>query len=161
MVLRRMAALVENFRIVGHPLFRRADLALFTRRFRPLSPVRDMIGSQAVKAQHALVRSGLPLASSGVWSDGTWTAIEAYPSPTRTSRCLTPGFTRLREEAWRRPTHSKNARQDLDDAVWCALVAAWWALSPQTFANPPDDPTTRQEGWIWLPKDCGPPIGKV
>ena len=50
-------------------LFRAQDLALFTKGHRPLSMVRDMIGSQSTKGIHFLQRARLLPVATGVWGE--------------------------------------------------------------------------------------------
>ena len=81
-----MVELVAHGRLADVPpeadcnpyLLRAQDLALFGKGCRPLSPVRDMIGSQSTKGIHFLKRAGLSRARTGVWSRGRISGIETY-----------------------------------------------------------------------------------
>ncbi|MCO6429103.1 hypothetical protein [Nitrosomonas communis] len=48
----------------------RTERLLFGQGLAPLSPVKDMIGSQASKGMHVLARFSRQIASCGVWTDG-------------------------------------------------------------------------------------------
>ncbi|MBX3125534.1 MAG: DUF429 domain-containing protein [Polyangiaceae bacterium] len=141
-------------------LFRQCELTLFERGFRPLSAVRDLIGSQASKGLHYLRKMGFQQVAPAVWQTESWTAIETYPSPARTSPLLQEHHARLRqsEPFLRKAGVGKNAEADLLDALWCALVAALWGLDRGRLAGPDgaDELLVSQEGWIWLPADCTP-----
>jgi len=71
---------------IGHSdtnpyLFRHTEQFLFDHGLKPLSAIKDMIGSQATKGMHVLARFAPKAAQCGVWTDGDMlTAIEAYPS---------------------------------------------------------------------------------
>lgn len=50
-------------------LHRQTEFFLFERGKHPLSPIKDMIGSQATKGMHVLHRYGLSRTRCGVWGD--------------------------------------------------------------------------------------------
>lgn len=157
---RRMIELVTIGTVVDIPpeadknpyLFRAQDLALFAKGHRPLSMVRDMIGSQSTKGIHFLRRAKLFPAAVGVWSRGTTVAIETYPAAAIADieiACLTEQiFVDLlsrekepRSEAW---------QTDVRDSVSCALVALMHRLRPERLEAPGTE-ADATEGWIWLP----------
>lgn len=125
-------------------LFRRTERLLFDQGIQPLSPIKDMIGSQATKGMHALARFAPHRLRCGVWSDGAGlTVIEAYPAPCKHSaklQALTGHYSPL--------DHA-----DKTDALTCALVAWLFDQDPEQLAAPNGD-VPEVEGWIWLPKDC-------
>lgn len=133
-------------------LFRRQELTLFECGRRPLSVVRDMIGSQSTKGGHFLRRAQLAPASLGVWGLGRVTAIETYPAvalataefANQTAQVLTGLLkreTQNRSEAW---------RTDVRDAIACGLVAMLHRRQPQRLEAPSAEADSA-EGWIWLP----------
>ena len=131
-------------------LFRPQELALFERGLRPLSAVRDMIGSQSTKGIHFLQRTRLALESRGIWEAPHATALETYPAVVRkdrdaeelTQRILSGVETGRHKAPW---------IEDVRDAIACAVVAAWFRREPTRLAPPPEG-TDAREGWIWLPR---------
>ena len=127
-------------------LFRQTERCLFEQGIRPLSAVKDMIGSQATKGMHALAKFAPQVERCGVWSDGAaLTAIEAYPAPCRHSALMNALL--LPHAEWRRANH-----QDKVDALVCALIAYCFEVQPETLVQPDGDVPV-SEGWIWLPQD--------
>ncbi len=126
-------------------LHRLTERHLMRHGLRPLSPLKDMIGSQATKGMHVLARFAPRIGACGVWTDGagTLTAIETYPAGCRRSRHL--GSLRARMPPMPGP--------DEEDALLCALVAWLYAFHRGRLAPPPVDAPER-EGWIWLPCDA-------
>jgi hypothetical protein len=123
-------------------LYRRTERFLFERGIRPLSPVKDMIGSQATKGIHALAKFAPLVESCGVWTDGSgFRAIEAYPSAAKKSRAF---MSRLEGAA-------NLGHEDLDDARICALLALLFEQEPGVLVGPPAGIPDR-EGWIWFPE---------
>ncbi len=51
-------------------LFRQTERHLFDRTLKPLSAVKDMIGSQATKGMHVFAKFAPIVESCGVWTDG-------------------------------------------------------------------------------------------
>lgn len=156
----RMIDLVTQGALVDVPpeadknpyLFRAQDLALFTMGHRPLSMVRDMIGSQSTKGIHFLQQARLRRIATGVWGrDGT-VAIETYPAPALRDdseiRELTPPLLADATGRESKPP-SDPWRADVRDAIACALVALLHRRRPERLTAPGEtaDPT---EGWIWL-----------
>lgn len=157
---RRMIELVTTGAVVEVPpeadknpyLFRAQDLALFTKGHRPLSMVRDMIGSQSTKGIHFLQRARLLPAGTGVWGRDSTVAIETYPAAAvrdvevarLTSQLLADLIGRenkQRSDAW---------QADIRDAISCALVALLHRSQPERL-EAPDEGADATEGWIWLP----------
>ena len=128
-------------------LFRQTERYLFEHGTRPLSAVKDMIGSQATKGMHALAKFAPKVARCGVWTDGgTLTAIEAYPSPCKHSALMNALL--LPYAKWRQAN-----LQDKVDALTCALIAYCFQKTPEKLTQPGEDVPV-SEGWIWLPKDA-------
>lgn len=124
-------------------LFRYTERYLFEHGLKPLSAIKDMIGSQATKGMHALARFTPKAQRCGVWTDGAdLTAIEAYPSACKGSATVKG----LRER------FGSLGHADLDDALTCALLAYLFTVRPDTLAVPPES-TPVSEGWIWVPQD--------
>ena len=157
---KRMIELVTTGAVVDVPpeadknpyLFRAQDLALFTMGHRPLSMVRDMIGSQSTKGIHFLQRARLLPVATGVWGRESTVAIETYPAAavrdvevgTLTSQLLADLIGRENQQrsiAW---------QADIRDAISCALVALLHRNQPQRL-EAPDEGADATEGWIWLP----------
>jgi len=128
-------------------LFRTTERYLYERGVKPLSPVKDMIGSQATKGLHALAKFAPNWLSCGVWGDGeNLQVIEAYPSPCRHS-------DRIRALAGSYSNHATLNHPDKQDALTCALVASLFATD-RTSLIPPEPTTPDSEGWIWIPRDA-------
>jgi hypothetical protein len=146
-------------------VFRRTEQALVARGLfpsgrTPLSTVRDMIGSQSSKALYFLRKAGMTQRTRAVWTTPKWTAIETYPTPVRTSRMLQPHFERLRSDpGFVKCLKVARAAADVNDSLWCALVAATWAFSTDALVPAPENDVIASEGWIWVPSDCTTPIG--
>lgn len=132
-------------------LFRQTERRLFEQGVRPLSAVKDMIGSQATKGMHALAKFAPQVACCGVWTDGdALTAIEAYPSPCKHSALMDALLLPYTE--WREVNH-----QDKVDALTCAMIGYCFQVRPETLVQPGDGVPV-SEGWIWLPKDALPEV---
>lgn len=125
-------------------LFRQTERFLFERGLKPLSAIKDMIGSQATKGMHALAKFAPHVSRCGVWSDGTTlTAIEAYPSACKGSATV---------KALQQP-FGKLPHDDLDDALTCALLAHLFDREHDDLIFP-DNTVSKSEGWIWIPRDA-------
>lgn len=124
-------------------LFRQTERYLFERGLKPLSAIKDMIGSQATKGIHALSKFAPCIESCGVWTDRKkLRAIETYPSGCRHTPVVK---ARLKGQ-------QPLAHDDLDDARVCAVIACLFATHRSTL-NAPLPETSSREGWIWLPKE--------
>lgn len=67
-------------------LYRETERFLIAGGHRPLSAVKDMIGSQSTKAIHVLARFTPDVKGTGVWcGPGRTESIEAYPAVARKS----------------------------------------------------------------------------
>jgi hypothetical protein len=123
-------------------LFRQTERHLFEQGLRPLSAIKDMIGSQATKGMHVLAKFSPNIESCGVWTDGRgFRAIESYPTACRKTevvQALLKGPKPLEHD-------------DKDDARVCAVVAHLFATKRGTLEEP-DDTVPRREGWIWIPQ---------
>ncbi len=125
-------------------LFRHTELHLFNRKRKPLKPlsaIKDMIGSQATKAMHVLAKFAPQVESCGVWTDGHgFRAIETYPTAcrdTKAVRKLLKGRKSL-------------GHDDKDDARVCAVIAHLFASQRGALEEPHAGVPT-SEGWIWVP----------
>lgn len=123
-------------------LFRHTERHLFDRGLRPLSAIKDMIGSQATKGMHVLAKFAPKIESCGVWTDGHgFRAIETYPTACR----VTPEIKELLKGSL------SLGHDDKDDARVCALLAHLFATKrPQL--EEPSDAVSQSEGWIWVPR---------
>lgn len=127
---------------INRYLFRHTERHLFQRDYRPLSAIKDMIGSQATKGMHVLAKFAPQIASCGVWTDGRgFQAIETYPTACRNTRAIKKflnGRNRLKPD-------------DLEDARVCGIVAHLFA-NERSILEAPTDNVPASEGWIWVPK---------
>lgn len=138
-------------------LYRETERWLFQRGVTPLSPIKDMIGSQATKGMHVLARFAPHIATCGQWqsADGLLSAVEGYPSPAKRSAV----FTALRQRVNIPAEHTAMLQQptpkqqDIQDAWLCALLA--WSLehAKESISWPPAA-MPAAEGWIFVPKDA-------
>lgn len=127
---------------LNHYLFRHTERHLFQQGLKPLSAVKDMIGSQATKGMHVLAKFAPQIESCGVWTDGAgFRVIETYPAACRNTHAIK---TLLQG---RKPF----AHDDLNDACVCALVACLFATHRSDLGEPSSD-VSQREGWIWIPK---------
>ena len=123
-------------------LFRQTERHLFDLGMKPLSAIKDMIGSQAAKGMHVLAKFAPRIESCGVWSDGQgFRAIETYPTACRDTKAL-----RSLLKGRKMLSHA-----DLNDALVCALVAYLFATQKANLSGPSSD-VPKREGWIWTPK---------
>jgi hypothetical protein len=144
-------------------LFRTQELALFDRKRRPLSTVRDMIGSQSTKGIHFLRRAKLAATGIGVWSAGSTTAIETYPAAAVAGsddededdgvKLLTAELRNMCMQRQKRPPGA-NWEGDVRDAITCAVVAMLHRREPERL-EAPGPSADAAEGWIWLPRGVG------
>ena len=125
-------------------LYRQTERYLFEQGHKPLSPIKDMIGSQATKGMHVLAKFAPTAVPCGVWTDGKMlTAIEAYPSVCKKSATI----AKLRRD------FSDLKHEDEKDAYTCALIAYLFAEKPELLVAP-ESLISACEGWIWIPKDA-------
>lgn len=123
-------------------LLRNTERWLYQRGLKPLSAVKDMIGSQATKGMHMLAKFAPQVESCGVWTDGTgFRVIETYPTACRDTKRMKQ-FLNGRE---------KLKPDDVEDARICALVAHLFADECDMLEGP-DSNVPISEGWIWLPR---------
>jgi predicted nuclease with RNAse H fold len=146
-------------------LFRSTEQFLFNHGLKPLSPVKDMIGSQASKGMHVLAKFAPNVKQCGVWTDGGGlTVIEAYPSACKNSAFIQRELQRYVVAENDDPPHriwlESLDHQDKLDALACALLARAFSFELESFAPPPDT-ISLSEGWIWVPQDALKPIVKV
>ena len=136
-------------------LFRQTEQYLFAHGIRPLSPVKDMIGSQATKGMHVPAKFAPHTLECGAWGDGgCLSMLEAYPSPCKRSATMQT----LLDRYALRQGETRNWPADLDhtdkcDALLCALLASLFSRDRGRLANPPPE-TPTSEGWIWVPQDA-------
>lgn len=138
-------------------LFRATEQFLFDHGLRPLSPVKDMIGSQATKGMHVLAKFAPYIRQCGVWGDGgNLTVIEAYPSACKASTFIQQQLRHYVQaecdDPPRRRWLESLDHQDKVDALTCALLAHAFSLQPNQLASPSDG-ISATEGWIWVPKE--------
>jgi hypothetical protein len=127
-------------------LFRETERFLCRQGFKPLSAIKDMIGSQATKGIHALAKFAPTNAECGIWRGGdVLIAIEAYPSACKRSKSLC--------DLHKRGKYKSLGHQDKDDALTCALIAHLFSRKRKTLILPPAD-VPKFEGWIWMPRDA-------
>lgn len=151
-------------------LFRATEHYLFQQGLKPLSPIKDMIGSQATKGIHTLAQFAAHNQTTGVWKDrsdesGWLTAIEAYPSPCKQSALIKKLLTEYlnpevvpttTEALWDIKNYLESINhEDKRDALICALVGWLHRNQPESVAQPTAD-IPKEEGWIFLPLDSLP-----
>jgi hypothetical protein len=133
---------------------RETEVDLIRRGYKPLSAVRDMLGSQSTKGIHFLRAASLRLAFRGAWAaerdEVGITAIETYPA---VARKHAPLSTRCAQMLAKPPFTSFGGGivPDIEDALICALVAHLFSDIPGDVEPVP--PTAPElEGWIILPR---------
>lgn len=140
-------------------LHRETERFLFERGLSPLSPIKDMIGSQATKGMHFLALFAPSLERCGLWTDGRYIhAIEAYPSACKRSASISAMRLPFYEDFYgSAPVEKTKARSefyhlDLEDALTCALIGWSFENRPDLLVHPTPtiDPS---EGWIYAPSD--------
>lgn len=121
-------------------LFRQTERHLFERGLKPLSAIKDMIGSQATKGMHVLAKFAPKIESCGVWTDGHgFRAIETYPTACRNTGVIQQLIHKRRTLG----------HDDKDDALVCAMVAHLFANHRKELEGP-NDAVPGSEGWIWV-----------
>ena len=130
-------------------LFRLTERRLVAEGVRPLSSLKDMIGSQTTKAMHVVAKYCPDRTRVGVWSDNECLqAIETYPS---LCRSRAPDALEALEAGMKT---SIGKHSDIRDACVCAWVAREFVLSPENL-EPPVCEAPPSEGWIWAPTRHG------
>lgn len=141
-----------------HPyLFRATERHLARNGSAPLSPIKDMIGSQATKGIHVRLGQTPKVLSPGVWQGQhghqTITIIEAYPTVARKCADVMNRFSTLVAQAADRPSSTSQTFgldvNDLTDAAMCAIIAWMFAFTPGELAHPEEG--VGEEGWIFVP----------
>lgn len=121
-------------------LFRTTERLLFQRGHKPLSAIKDMIGSQATKGIHTRNKFAPYVDSCGVWSDKKrLKIIEAYPASCKNSPSIMDWLDRLA---------LGNYHQDIKDAAICSMIAYYFDKAPHQMYSPTDN-IPESEGWIW------------
>ncbi|KPW19626.1 hypothetical protein ALO83_102548 [Pseudomonas cannabina pv. alisalensis] len=159
LVVSRMAAGPILSSSTNPYLHRETERFLFERGLSPLSPIKDMIGSQATKGIHFLACFAPELERCGVWTDGCHIhAIEAYPSACKRSASINAMRQPFYDEPdGAIPVGKPKARpelyhSDLEDALTCALIGWSFEHRPDLLVHP--TPTIDPfEGWIYVPAD--------
>lgn len=127
-------------------LFCETERLLYRRGFKPLSAIKDMIGSQATKGLHALARFAPTNNECGIWREGgVLTAIDAYPSACNKSASL--------RNLYKQGKYRSLGHQDKHDALTCALIAYLFSRKRKSLISPPAG-VPKSEGWIWMPRDA-------
>jgi hypothetical protein len=157
---RTMIELVAGGAVVDVPgeadrnpyIFRAQEVALFGRKHRPLSVVRDMIGSQSTKGIHFLRQGRLVPSAIGVWSREATVAIETYPSAAIRDEEVARLTAQLLADLLGREDQPRDRpwADDVRDAITCALVA-WLHRQRSGRLEAPHEAADGTEGWIWLP----------
>jgi len=134
-------------------LFRVQEVSLFGHEQRPLSVVRDMIGSQSTKGIHFLHRAQLAPMTVGVWGHASTTVIETYPAAAVADFEVSQLSASLLADLLGEEKTARNGawRSDVRDAIICALIAMLHRYRPERLVGPGTE-AEPAEGWIWLPK---------
>lgn len=142
-------------------LFRETEQFLFSVGLKPLSSIKDMIGSQSTKGMHTLARFSDVNNVCGTWQYADLlTAIEAYPSACKRSQVMGTLLNKYIDMEWFDQSEGKMRfkyshgidHEDHKDALICALVAWLFDSSPSSLVFPPEG-TSIKEGWIFVPVD--------
>ena len=136
-------------------LYRYTERFLFEMGLKPLSPIKDMIGSQATKGMHVLAKFAPHIKCCGVWSDGAQLlALEAYPSACKGSKTVENLLRPFVLNANKQPREfvSELNHADKSDALICALVGWLQHHQPETIIQPTNE-ALNKEGWIFVPLD--------
>lgn len=119
-------------------LFRKTEQLLFGNDLSPLSPIKDMIGSQSTKAMHVLAKFGIEPNGIGVWNYDNWlSVIETYPSALK--KLIVNNSL------------PKDSKKDILDAWLCAELAILYDTQIEKL-NKPLPTISKSEGWIWTMK---------
>lgn len=126
----------------NHYLYRKTERYLHSIGKRPLSAIKDMIGSQATKGIHTLAKFAPIVEKCGVWTDGGgFRALETYPAACRQSAII-KSFLKDRVSL---------GENDKNDALVCAIISYLFVKKRTTLLSPPRK-TPESEGWIWIPR---------
>ena len=81
--------------------------------------------------------------------------MPTYPTPCKKSPLARGLFEKLSSAASfvKLTQKGKNVAADVEDALYCAIVAYLFCRQPETLL-PPSRRAPLEEGWIWVPKDC-------
>ncbi len=124
-------------------LYRETERYLFQHGLSPLSPVKDMIGSQATKGIHFLGKFAPYAKQIGIWTDGEKLSVfEGYPSASKRSVWMNTFYT----------SYEDQLNDDKNDALWCALLAYCVEQHAKQILFPYNNVSVN-EGWIFVPSD--------
>lgn len=148
-------------------LYRYTERKLFEHGLKPLSAIKDMIGSQATKGMHLLAKFIPNIKQTGVWTDGKQLeAIEVYPSACKHSAAIesyvkqyvyaVQGQDGNIMQNLKNVTFSGIDHEDERDGLFCALLAWMYINEPEALLQP-DEMVSVMEGWIFVPADIKPP----
>jgi hypothetical protein len=118
------------------------------QRLRPLSVVRDQIGSQSTKGLHFLRAANLQSIGPGIWHSAAdrnhVIAIETYPA--LATATANERFHQIESEL-----RDPNAHEDHRDALKCAIVSHLFGDLRDEIEGIPDSVPVA-EGWIVRPR---------
>ncbi|MBN2866651.1 MAG: DUF429 domain-containing protein [Thiotrichales bacterium] len=161
LVNRKPVPMIEDY--ASNPyLYRYTEQFLFAGGLKPLSPIKDMIGSQATKGMHVLAKFAPDIYQCGIWSgDNRLFALEAYPSACKHSNSVKnllkpfgftkPGVTKLAKDIVEQVEAFNHA--DKYDALLCALIG-WLQVNEPEKIMQPNKEALDIEGWIFVPSDA-------
>jgi predicted nuclease with RNAse H fold len=117
-------------------LFRETERILYKQGLKPLSSLKDMIGSQTTKAIHVIAKFAAKIESCGVWIDDerNLKIIETYPSAFK--------------DLLLKNTLNLSEKQDVKDALICAEIAFIFENDRNKLVAPLVG-INEKEGWIW------------
>jgi len=161
LVNRQPVAMIEDSASNDY-LYRYTEQVLFVGGLKPLSPIKDMIGSQATKGLHVLAKFAPNIHQCGIWSGNkTLFALEAYPSACKHSTLVK---NLLKPFGFDKPSASNLAKDivetiepfnhaDKYDALLCALIGWMQINQPEQIIQPTAE-VLESEGWIFTPVDA-------
>jgi hypothetical protein len=127
-------------------LFRKTEVFLTLKGFKPLSAINDMIGSHSTKGIHFLSKFGFKIESIGVWKKDNVIVIESYPAANKLEVIENnPSENNSLE------SKNKSKNNDIEDAYICAVIAKYFDQDPTLLYEPESD-IWINEGWIWVLK---------
>ena len=154
LVKRQFVPLIEDSASNDY-LFRYTEKVLFAGGLKPLSPIKDMIGSQATKGLHVLAKFAPDYYQCGIWrGDNVLFALEAYPSACKYSNLvkahLIPfGFEKLSTSNLAKDlveTVAAFNHADKYDAFLCAVIGWMQIHQPEQIMQPSPE-VLESEGW--------------